>query len=1479
MLCTRVRYTIRVKHADFEWTVYRRYKHFRQLHESLALFRAKYKLPLPGRDRNQRRATIMKDLQGMKQHLKEQKQNSSGVKGAKAGRLPLRPEPLVSEEDIPQRMKQLQEYLQSLLTCKSYRNHPETLKFFEVSNMSFVHKLGAKSKEGLIEKCSGGRRINIQCCGCLQNLHLAGTWNRRWLVVKDNCVLYIRPEDGLVRDALLMDSAFKVRCGIRETGATHGVLIENYSRKLLIKCWTSRKAKEWAEELLYVAKTLASDYTNPTRFGSFAPARENTHARWFVDGNTYFEAVADALEKAREEIYITDWWLSPEIYLKRPIVDGDKWRLDVILKRKAEQGVKVFVLLYKEIEAALTIKSVYSKQKLMSQCPENIKVMRHPDHIPGKGVLLWAHHEKLVIIDQLIAFAGGLDLCYGRWDDENHRMKDLGSISLKPLPTQADPSSPTESEMLRRPEYSSHTEISMVTSEESVSIPPSSPPLTHGDRGGDDTNISSNNNVNYKTTNNDSQPETDQPNSPALPNSSLESRHTKVNAGEAEEQQHLQHEESSEPSSLPSQQQPIEANIVISNTADTASSENANTPKNATPTGSPVPGTRATAAVLSRQVSSPTSSLGSGWGGGGGRGDMVSSSPVMQRGRVGAGGKMLVRQPSSMIDTTGFSDDALEEINKSMHPFKDIHSDSFFNKKIQLEEEEDIEEDNTGVSQNNVNIYLDDTIDKEIICNADADLGPQSSSPSGRRKQSKTVEKSNEESVAVKASKLWARRSRQKSLELKVPRNGGSQMGKKGEIEADRSQDTLNEGGGAEGLNGSGHSPATKKKQDKKAAKNKKQEIMSGEERDTLSAPEGDAKLRANSDSSIKSDVGLLGRASLPATVSGRVYATNSSHLPNYQSTSDSNQTSPPKTADSSSSRRAFSLANTVSAMNALRKMVGRKDSEGEHGVHEASDKDEDEDNTARRRWRMIFNVSKFENIVRSPQVPERVDESLFYTSNIKHQGHKGRLAKTLKGGVEKFTKQGRRGSGGLLVDKNGVPIPPGALQHTDSEEDILERGLIGSTKLWIGKDYVNFIYKDFVNLEQPFEDFIDRTKCPRMPWHDIGCVLYGKSARDLARHFIGRWNFTKQEKCKDNHDFPILVPKSTLKCSIPMAMKGITFEVKAQVLRSCCGWSAGIGEAEASIHEAYIHCIENSREFIYIENQFFITQVGDSSNVHNAVGNALYKRILRAHRSGANFKVYVVMPLLPAFEGEFGTNTGAALQAVTHWNYSSICRGGSSLMERLAKEVPDPNNYIVFCGLRTWDKLDDKLMTELVYVHSKLMIVDDDTVIIGSANINDRSLLGQRDSEIAVMFEDTHKVDVKVGDKQYQAGKFASSLRWTIFREHLGILNDPDFVDLTDVHLDSFYKDVWIKQAAINTTCYDKVFKCLPTDNVQNYAQLRQYQSTPPLAQTNPDAAMTWLQKVKGYLVLTPLQFLREENLTPKVGQKEALLPTYLWT
>lgn len=57
--------------------------------------------------------------------------------------------------------------------------------------------------------------------------------------------------------------------------------------------------------------------------------------------------------------------------------------------------------------------------------------MRDPDHV-SSAVYLWAHHEKIVVVDQSVAFVGGIDLAYGRWDDREHRLTDVGSVTLAP---------------------------------------------------------------------------------------------------------------------------------------------------------------------------------------------------------------------------------------------------------------------------------------------------------------------------------------------------------------------------------------------------------------------------------------------------------------------------------------------------------------------------------------------------------------------------------------------------------------------------------------------------------------------------------------------------------------------------------------------------------------------------------------------------------------------------------------------------------------------------------------------------------------------------------------------------------------------------------------------------------------------------------------------------------------------------------------
>jgi len=43
------------------------------------------------------------------------------------------------------------------------------------------------------------------------------------------------------------------------------------------------------------------------------------------------------------------------------------------------------------------------------------------------------------------------------------------------------------------------------------------------------------------------------------------------------------------------------------------------------------------------------------------------------------------------------------------------------------------------------------------------------------------------------------------------------------------------------------------------------------------------------------------------------------------------------------------------------------------------------------------------------------------------------------------------------------------------------------------------------------------------------------------------------------------------------------------------------------------------------------------------------------------------------------------------------------------------------------------------------MVIIDDRSVLIGSANINDRSLMGDRDSEIAIVIEDNQEVNTRV--------------------------------------------------------------------------------------------------------------------------------------
>ncbi|KAG1700187.1 hypothetical protein DVH05_011995 [Phytophthora capsici] len=461
----------------------------------------------------------------------------------------------------------------------------------------------------------------------------------------------------------------------------------------------------------------------------------------------------------------------------------------------------------------------------------------------------------------------------------------------------------------------------------------------------------------------------------------------------------------------------------------------------------------------------------------------------------------------------------------------------------------------------------------------------------------------------------------------------------------------------------------------------------------------------------------------------------------------------------------------------------------------------------------------------------------------------------------------------------------------------------------FVGKDYSNPRVKDFIEVDRPDEDMIDRNEVPRMPWHDCHCRLEGQPARDVARHFVQRWNYsvsTRKKSRKLHHlvpmkDYPVTVvdkhgPQKLTKrlqkaVHAVRAMRGLSrarantenrgfnsdrrmarmlssqnesgvvpilqegesgevmldlpdgdedneelfekhkqevaargYRVNTQILRSLSLWSGGVA-TERSIQNAYIRLIGSAQHFVYIENQFFVSGLEGDHGCSNRIANALVERIRRASDNNEKFRVIVVMPLLPAFPGKPDDKDASSLRGVMHWQYRTICRGEHSIYQRLYQELEDddPFKYIAFYGLRNHSAREGaQPQTEEVYIHSKVMIVDDRACIIGSANINERSMCGDRDSEIAVLVED-HEMeeDVGIADGVFKVGKFAHSFRMKLFEEHFGVKQGTP---LYQKYQDPVSKDAWFsmqEQAMNNHQIYDSVFGCLPSDSVTSFAQI----------------------------------------------------------
>lgn len=266
----------------------------------------------------------------------------------------------------------------------------------------------------------------------------------------------------------------------------------------------------------------------------------------------------------------------------------------------------------------------------------------------------------------------------------------------------------------------------------------------------------------------------------------------------------------------------------------------------------------------------------------------------------------------------------------------------------------------------------------------------------------------------------------------------------------------------------------------------------------------------------------------------------------------------------------------------------------------------------------------------------------------------------------------------------------------------------------------------------------------PREPWHDIHSRLEGPIAWDVLFNFEQRW---KKQGGKD-----ILVRLRELEDVIippSPAMYPDDHETwNVQLFRSIDGGAAfGFPETpedaakaglvsgkdniiDRSIQDAYVNAIRRAKNYIYIENQYFLGSSfswdadgikPEDINALHLIPKELSLKIVSKIEAGERFAVYVVVPMWPE-----GIPESGSVQAILDWQRRTLDMMYKDVIEALrAKGLEeDPRNYLTFfcLGNREVKKSGEYEPSEkpepdsnymmaqearrfMIYVHAKMMI------------------------------------------------------------------------------------------------------------------------------------------------------------------------------
>ncbi|CAI5734943.1 unnamed protein product [Hyaloperonospora brassicae] len=227
--------------------------------------------------------------------------------------------------------------------------------------------------------------------------------------------------------------------------------------------------------------------------------------------------------------------------------------------------------------------------------------------------------------------------------------------------------------------------------------------------------------------------------------------------------------------------------------------------------------------------------------------------------------------------------------------------------------------------------------------------------------------------------------------------------------------------------------------------------------------------------------------------------------------------------------------------------------------------------------------------------------------------------------------------------------------------------------------------------------------KCQWDGWLDAHARVEGPATMDVARNFLDRWN-SKHEPSQDllddlldfeNPAFSKLPPVEKSKTPVDIPDDG------PHAVQLCRTFSPDYDhydfapQGEQSIFHARIKAIRNAQNYIFIQDQYFI----------------LVPELLDA-----------IMDMMPSIERLI-----VIVQRTVEAGYTGYAKYLYDMVSPIQKAFPDKF------------KLYTTKEAKQLYIHSKLVIIDDVYVSLGSANWNRRSMTS--DTEIGINIVDTELV------------------------------------------------------------------------------------------------------------------------------------------